>query len=82
MRRYLSGKIRPIPPKILGLFLLVLVLSAVAWIIMAQRQKSPIVENFDECVKAGGPILESYPEQCAYNGRTFFKPGQEPPAPF
>lgn len=31
------------------------------------------INNFDECVAAGNPVMESYPEQCAANGKTFTK---------
>ena len=31
----------------------------------------PSVINFDECVAAGNPVMESYPEQCSANGQTF-----------
>lgn len=27
--------------------------------------------NFEECVKAGNPVMESYPMQCRSNGKTF-----------
>jgi hypothetical protein len=29
------------------------------------------ITNFDECVAAGNPVMESYPEQCAADGQTF-----------
>lgn len=29
------------------------------------------INSFEECKEAGYPILESYPEQCIANGRTF-----------
>jgi hypothetical protein len=31
------------------------------------------ITNFDECVAAGNPVMESYPEQCRANGKTFTK---------
>lgn len=34
------------------------------------------VDSFDECKTAGGAILESYPEQCLINGRTFVNTAQ------
>lgn len=40
----------------------------------AQKKKeSPksAITNFDECVAAGNPVMESYPEQCAADGKTF-----------
>jgi hypothetical protein len=29
------------------------------------------ITNFNECVKAGNPVMESYPRQCIANGKTF-----------
>lgn len=29
------------------------------------------VNSFEDCVKAGNPILESYPEQCHHDGKTY-----------
>lgn len=29
------------------------------------------INNFDECVEAGNPVMESYPRQCRANGITF-----------
>lgn len=29
------------------------------------------ITNFEECVKAGNPVMESYPRQCAADGKTF-----------
>jgi hypothetical protein len=29
------------------------------------------ITNFDECVAAGNPVMESYPRQCSANGQTF-----------
>ncbi len=29
------------------------------------------ITNFDECVNAGNPVMESYPRQCMANGETF-----------
>ncbi|MFH1426535.1 MAG: hypothetical protein ABIG66_03885 [Candidatus Kerfeldbacteria bacterium] len=30
-----------------------------------------VITNFDECVAAGNPVMESYPRQCAADGETF-----------
>lgn len=35
------------------------------------------ITNFDECVAAGNPIAESYPEQCSANGQTFVNEVEE-----
>jgi len=29
------------------------------------------ITNFEECVAAGNPVMESYPEQCMADGKTF-----------
>lgn len=29
------------------------------------------VNNFEECVSAGNPVMESYPRQCRSDGKTF-----------
>lgn len=42
----------------------------------ADRQKARIT-SFDECVAAGNPVMESYPEQCAANGKTFVNDRQQ-----
>jgi len=31
------------------------------------------INSFDECVAAGNAVMESYPEQCVANGKTFTK---------
>lgn len=33
--------------------------------------KEFVVKNFDDCVKAGNPIMESYPQQCRHGDETF-----------
>lgn len=57
--------------------LVVVLIAAAGWILF-DRQKSnqavintKVVNSFDECVAAGNPIMESYPEQCAADGKTF-----------
>ncbi len=36
------------------------------------------VNSFEECVAAGGPVMESYPRQCNSNGKTFVEKINEP----
>jgi len=31
------------------------------------------INSFEECVAAGNPVMESYPEQCRANGKTFVR---------
>lgn len=57
---------------ILGAFLLVALL--VGGIIVFSIPTTPKITNFDQCVAAGNPILESYPEQCkTKSGQSFTK---------
>lgn len=82
MRRYLSGKVRPIPPKIL-LGMLIVLLVVVAGLVIYKIKNKPInVHDFDSCAAAGNPILETYPEQCTHQGQSYFRPGQAPPLPY
>ena len=62
----------------------VVTLSAVALIIAASvvyvmMQPPKKVSNFEECIDAGGPLMESYPEQCSYDGQTYVNETQRPP---
>ena len=34
-------------------------------------ERREAISNFEECVDAGNPIMESYPRQCAANGKTY-----------
>ncbi|MFP4567405.1 MAG: hypothetical protein ACLFN8_00520 [Candidatus Woesearchaeota archaeon] len=36
-----------------------------------QWQNDELVTNFEECVSAGNPVMESYPEQCEHNGEIY-----------
>ncbi len=45
--------------------------------VMGDRQ----VRSFEDCVAAGNPVRESYPEVCTTpNGQSFPNPGQQAPA--
>ena len=55
-------------------------IGVIGWLVY-DRQKaqqntpniSKQITSFDECAAAGNPIMESYPEQCSANGKTFTK---------
>lgn len=60
------------------LILSVFVLSA------CQPIVTPTVNNFEDCVAAGNPVMESYPRQCQHEGQGFTEeiteiPGDEKP---
>lgn|GEM_PF-3360922 len=58
-----------------GFLLLVIagLIGLVGWYVWNARQENQnaSIISFDDCVAAGNPVMESYPEQCATNGRTF-----------
>lgn len=39
--------------------------------IVISRYKSTKINNYDECVKAGNPVMQTYPETCKDGARTF-----------
>lgn len=45
--------------------------AIVAAIIILLWKPGRDITNFQECKAAGGAIMESYPEQCALDGKTF-----------
>lgn len=70
--------------KILGLLALAGVLVVIGMVVygLAPRMNAsvpqPIVTSFEECVAAGNPVMESYPEQCrTADGRLFVNTSQQ-----
>lgn len=52
--------------------LLILILSIVGFAgYFLFNDTKPSINSFDECVAAGYPILESYPEQCYTEDKRF-----------
>lgn len=63
-----------------AILLVIVVLGAIAgagyYITSAKNGKqnnAKSISNFDECVAAGNPVMESLPEQCSADGKTFTK---------
>jgi hypothetical protein len=52
--------------QIIVIFFLVLIA-----LIGCQSIEQKEITNFEECIAAGNPVMESYPRQCSVNGRTF-----------
>lgn len=50
--------------------LAVVLITAVCWVAVMYRPTKE-VNNFQECIDAGGTRQESYPEQCTYEGKTY-----------
>lgn len=58
--------------------IIILLVALIGWRLYgdnnsSNRQPPSQVNSFDECVAAGNAIMESYPEQCTANGKTFTK---------
>lgn len=64
---------------------LVLAALAIAFLFVSRgdnNNNTQTINSFDECVAAGNPVAESYPEQCHADGKSFSNPRQTaPPAP-
>lgn len=51
----------------------VFVLGVLVYFFGFRKAESQLVSSFDECVKAGNSVMESYPEKCVSNGKTFVR---------
>lgn len=56
-----------------GLIVLVItgIIGAGAFSWYSQNKKQNSVDSFADCVAAGNPVMESYPQQCSANGKVF-----------
>lgn len=59
--------------------LAVLAVGVTAATLYAAQNPIKRVRNFDECIAAGGARLESYPEQCMYNKKSYVNEEQYVP---
>jgi len=50
---------------------IILTLILVSFIIAGCAVQEPVITNFEECVAAGNPVMESYPRQCRAGDQTF-----------
>lgn len=57
--------------------IIILLVALLGWKLYSDKTNSNLqpsqINSFDECVAAGNAIMESYPEQCAANGKIFTK---------
>jgi hypothetical protein len=52
--------------------ILVVIFSVTAGVLLTLQIKNHrMISSFEDCKNAGNPIMESFPEQCSANGRTF-----------
>lgn len=50
----------------------------VTGVLVARQMQLSAIETFEDCKNARGEIMESYPEQCRINGKTFVNDAQLP----
>lgn len=70
--KYELGKI-----EIAFIIIILLAILIVGWFAWRLTDKQTSINSFAECVAAGNPVMESYPEQCAADGKTFTNPDQQ-----
>ena len=60
------------------IFCLALIVGIVLCLVISNltQNKSIEINTFQECVDAGNPVAESYPEQCFADGKSFSNPAQ------
>ncbi len=53
---------------------LIIFIAFVVWVVLGfvvSKKENMEITNFDDCVSAGNPIMESYPQQCRADGKLF-----------
>ncbi len=54
------------------ILLVVILFGPLVWFIFNNKDKEEVVvTNFEECVEAGNPVMESYPRQCRHGDEKF-----------
>lgn len=59
------------------IILIIAAIGAVGWFAWRLNDRPTGINSFADCVAAGNPVMESYPEQCIANGNTFVNTDQE-----
>lgn len=82
INRVRSLRARPIPPRVLVVLAIWIFVGLLAFVVYKVVTKEPTVNDFQSCIAAGNPRLESYPEQCVHKGQSYLNPAQRVPDPF
>jgi len=58
--------------------MVVLVVAGLCWYFLKPDPKptaseTPQISNFEDCTKAAGIVMETFPEQCVINGKTYVR---------
>ena len=68
-------------PKRATIAAFVCIVTVIAVAVVVREKSDKDVNNFQTCKDAGGAILESYPEQCMLNGKSFTNETQSVDSP-
>lgn len=82
MRRFMLRKARPVPINVLLGILFVVLMAVIIFIAYRQLTGPPNITDYKSCIAAGQPVLDSYPEQCVYQGQSYINPAQNIPKPY
>lgn len=66
-------RVKPIPPTMLLAGLMVALLLVIAWLIGRANSSDPNITDFESCVAAGNPVVDTYPEQCLDGTRGYVR---------
>lgn len=58
---------------IIAVIFLILIMGGVIYYDAKKSEIKPQINSFEECVKAGYSVLQSYPRQCKVDGKTFIE---------
>ena len=60
---------------------IICIVAVIAVVVLMREKSDKDINNFQTCKNAGGAILESYPEQCMLNGKSFTNETQSVDSP-
>lgn len=59
--------------KFIPIIIVIFVALALSMVLLFSKENVLAVRNFEECVMAGNPVMESYPRQCSHKGQNFIE---------
>ena len=60
---------------------IICIVAVIAVVVLMREKSDKDIKSFQTCKDAGGAILESYPEQCMLNGKSFTNETQSVDSP-
>jgi hypothetical protein len=62
---------------VIGLVIIGLIVTVAIFLGHTWQKANPDIDSYAACAAAGNPVLQTYPEQCVANGKTFTNPNQK-----